>query len=454
MPMSTIEELETRPKRHWVVSALSDNDPRHAIPLTMLVALVIRMVVVCCSFGNLPDADQHYERFGWEVGWVARALASGHGFSSPYYPLSGPTALVPPLYTGLLAGIFRLFGIYSLKSGFIILSINSVFSTLTCIPMYFLAKHSLGERGAKIACWAWALYPFAIYFSAHRVWEYSLTVLLFTTCLCIAQRIPRSARPVAWLGFGAFYGLTALSNPAVLAVLPFLLALALWKVRERGGRWLSKGVLTVVGTVLVISPWTVRNYRALHVICPVRDNFWLEFYAGNFGDTSDPNPPVAHPASDAIEMQKYVSMGETAYMNEKHALAVDFVSHHPMFFAYVTLRRVVYYWTGFWSFSREYMHREPFELPNIFFCGIVTLLMLRGALRFWRQNREAALPYLILIAIFPLTYYITHPWMDFRQPIEPAVLILVIAGWIPGERVDELSQEEEEQVALSTVATK
>jgi 4-amino-4-deoxy-L-arabinose transferase-like glycosyltransferase len=428
---STVQQMETGPRERLAQIAQSIDDPRTLVPVIMLAALTIRIIVVCIFYRSLPDADLHYERFGWEVGWVARALASGHGFSSPYYPFSGLTALVPPLYTGLLAAVFRLFGVYSLKSGFVILSINSLFSTLTCIPVYFSAKYSLGPRAAKIACWAWALYPFAIYFSADRVWEYSLSVLLFTTCFCIAQRLHSYARPIAWLGFGALYGLAALSNPAVLVVLPFLLALAMLKVNQAGQPWLLKGTMTVAGTLLVIAPWTARNYRELHVICPVRDNFWLEFYAGNFGDTSDPNPPSAHPASNPVEMKKFLAQGETAYLLEKRALAIDYVRRHPLYFVQVSFRRIVYYWTGFWSFSHEYRQREPFQLPNIFFCGAVTLMMLRGARRLWREDRDAALPYLVLVLFFPLTYYVTHPWMDFRQPIEPAIVVLAIAAWLP-----------------------
>lgn len=414
-----------------------EEDPKfvRTILIVFVVALAIRMVVVYFSYRGLPDVNKDYEQFGWEMGWTARALASGHGFSSPYFPLSGPTARVPPLYPWLMAGVFRLFRIYSLTSAFIILTLNSIFSALTCIPIYFSSKYSLGMRGAKVAAWAWAVYPFAIYFSAGRVWEFSLTTLLFTTCFCIAQQIRSSAKPLAWLGFGLLYGITALSNPAVLSVLPFLLILALWRVWRGGRRWLLDGAVMALGLLAIITPWTMRNYRVVHVICPIRDNFWLEFYAGNFGDTSDPNPPSAHPASNPVQMQKYLSMGEVAFMAEKHDLAVDYVSHHPLFFAYVTVRRIVYYWTGFWSFSSQYMQREPFELPNIFFCGGVTLLMLRGARRFWRENPSAALPYLILIAVFPLTYYITHPLMDYRQPIEPAIVVLVIAGLFPLKRM-------------------
>ena len=407
------------------------NTARALLAIVVLAGLAIRLLVVCFVYRDLPDADKFYEQFGWEIGWVARALASGHGFSSPFYPWSGPTALVPPLYPMLLAGIFKLFGIYSLTSGFIILSINSLLSALTCIPVYFSALYSLGARAARIAAWGWAFYPFAIYFSAGRVWEYSLTALLFTTCFCIAQRIHSSAKPLAWTGFGALYGVAALSNPSVLSTLPFLLLLAIYRARNAGGRWLLNGALASLGVVVTITPWIVRNYVVMGVASPIRDNYWLEFYAGNFGDTSDPNPGSAHPASDPIQMQKFLSMGETAYLAEKHALATEFVKSHPGFFAYVSMRRFVYYWTGLWSFSKEYREREPFELPNMFFCGVITLLMLRGARRFWILNRTASLPYLLLIAAFPLTYYISHPLMDYRQPIEPAIMVLAIVGAVP-----------------------
>jgi hypothetical protein len=38
------------------------------------------------------------------------------------------------------------------------------------------------------------------------------------------------------------------------------------------------------------------------------------------------------------------------------------------------------------------------------------------------------MPYLLIILIFPITYYLTHPMMDYRQPLEPAVVVLGVAG--------------------------
>jgi 4-amino-4-deoxy-L-arabinose transferase-like glycosyltransferase len=416
------------------VQASDEGASRWLLPLTILVAFCIRMVVVCFNYRDLPDADKFYEQFGWEMGWIARALASGHGFSSPYWPWSGPTAMQPPLYPALLSIVFRLFGIYSLTSGFVILSINSLLSSLTCIPVYLSAKYSLGAHGAKIAAWVWALYPFAIYFSAGRVWEYSLTGILFTTCFCIAQRIYRATNPLAWLGWGALYGITAYSNPSVLSTLPFLLAFALYRVHRSGKRWALNGALTLLATLAVLTPWTVRNYRVLGMIVPVRDNFWLEVYDDNSGDASL-DPSFAHPASNPVEMHKFLTMGEPAFLAEKHALAVAYLRQHPEFAIHKTLHRMFYYWTGFWSFSAEEIREQPYEPFNVFYVSCITLLMLRGIRRLWRFNRTALMPYLVFIGVFPLTYYITHPLMDYRQPIEPAIIVLAVAGAVPLKRL-------------------
>lgn len=387
------------------------------------------MVVVLFTYRDLPDADKLYERFGWEMGWIARALASGHGFSSPYYPWTGPTAMQPPLYPALLSVVFRIFGIYSLTSGFVILTINSLLSACISIPVYFSSKYSLGQGPAKAAAWFWALYPFAIYFSAGRVWEYALTGLLFTTSFCIAQRIHRASSGWAWLGWGALCGLTALSNPSTLSTLPFLLAIALWQVRGSGQRWLLKGALTIAATVAVLTPWTVRNVREVGILCPVRDNFWLEFYDDNLG-TMALDPSFAHPSSNPAEMKKFLTMGEPAFLAEKKVLIQAYLRQHPGFLVEKTARRIVYYWTGYWSLSAEEFREQPYEPGNIFYVCSMTFLMVLGVRRLWRMNRTAALPYMVLIGMFPITYYMTHPLMDYREPIEPAVIVLAVCGAI------------------------
>jgi hypothetical protein len=169
---------------------------------------------------------------------------------------------------------------------------------------------------------------------------------------------------------------------------------------------------------------------------PIRDNIWLEMYADNFGNAPNDHtsPPTCdnrpYPASDPAEMKKYLAMGEIHYLVEKHALSLDDLKNHPhyAFLAIKTLRRALYYWTGFWSFSTDELRDQPFTPENVFYVSSVTLLMLIGIFSLWRTNRTAVIPYLLLVGVFPITYYLTHPMMDYRQPIEPAVIVLGVAG--------------------------
>jgi hypothetical protein len=152
-------------------------------------------------------------------------------------------------------------------------------------------------------------------------------------------------------------------------------------------------------------------------------------------------------------MQRYTAEGEIAYMAEKHALAADWVAHHKLFFAGLCVRRALRFWTGYWSFSRRYLAVEPLDLPNVPFCIFLTYFMVRGLGRWWRDDAASALPYAIAIAIFPIPYYLTHSSADYRQPIEPIIVLLVCVGLFGTgsalTRVEEEQAEDERAVATA-----
>jgi hypothetical protein len=136
----------------------------------------------------------------------------------------------------------------------------------------------------------------------------------------------------------------------------------------------------------------------------------------------------SHPASNPVEMKLYEQQGEVAYMAAKKAMTLDWIEHHPVSFTAVTGRRIVRFWTGFWSFRKDYLALEPLDNFDIFFCTGVTILMALGLRRFWRADRWTAFRYVALLALFPIPYYLTHASPDYRQPIEPAIVVLVSIG--------------------------
>jgi hypothetical protein len=127
-------------------------------------------------------------------------------------------------------------------------------------------------------------------------------------------------------------------------------------------------------------------------------------------------------------MKLFEKEGEAAYLAHKRSMALTYVSRHPVSFAVVSSRRAIRFWTGFWSISSAYLYSEPLDVPNVFFCTSITFLMLRGIFLWWKEDRRELLPYLFLLIVFPIPYYLTHSSMDYRQPIEPEIIVLVTIG--------------------------
>src|SRR6266705_2991964 len=118
-------------------------------PWTMAAAaLLLRLVVMSFCYSNRLDPARDHWTFGWETGRVARSIAAGQGFSSPFSEPTGPTTLIPPAYTYLVAGVFKLFGVYTTSSALAILTLNNIFSSLTCLPVFFIARRVFGLYAA------------------------------------------------------------------------------------------------------------------------------------------------------------------------------------------------------------------------------------------------------------------------------------------------------------------
>src|SRR5258707_5629629 len=96
-----------------------------------------------------------------------------------------------PIYPAIVAGFFKVFGVYTQASAIAILSFNALTSALTCVPIFLFAKEDFGYDVGKYAGWAWAFFPFAIYFPEERIWETWLSTLLLCLLFLIVHRLRR-----------------------------------------------------------------------------------------------------------------------------------------------------------------------------------------------------------------------------------------------------------------------
>jgi 4-amino-4-deoxy-L-arabinose transferase-like glycosyltransferase len=397
-----------------------------------LVAFAIRMVVVAFLYQGQMNPRRDHFPFGYETGRIARAIASGRGFSDPLSIQTGATAWMAPLYPYVVAGMFKIFGIYTVGSAIALLTLNSLFSAFTCLPVFLIGRDSFGSRTGTSAAWAWALFPYSILLSADMIWETCLTTLLLTSLFLIALRLEHSTRLKAWAGFGLLGGIAALTNPAVLSLVPLFAGWACIRLHRRGEKWALPAAVAAVVLILVLLPWEARNYRTFHELVPLRDNLWMNVWLTNHGDTSLFTPETSLPSTNDAEAQEFSRVGELGYMAEKRLQAIDFIRSHPGWFVWMTFRRFLYTWTGAWSLPRSpvaIMHfdpDEPFDPANVAFCTGLSMLAILGLRRAFVKGAETRWLYALLLASFPLLYYFSISQMRYRHPIDPEILVLAV----------------------------
>jgi hypothetical protein len=395
------------------------------------VAFFIRLVVALFLLGDQFLPGQNNFSFGWETGRVARSVVIGEGFSSPLPSLvsTGPTAWITPVYAYIVVAVFKIFGVYTVESAVTLLTLNGLFSALTCLAVFFIADKSFGRDTARRAGWMWAMFPNAIEFGASRVWGDCLNALLFSALFLAALHMEETTNLKslkAWLGFGLLAGLATLACPPILLV---VLLLVPW-ICYRGRRLLVSAAwpaaLAMLMMLLVAIPWFARNYQTFDRFIPFRGNFWLEMRVGNTGDTSDVQAAWAHPSTNESEMEEYRRLGELNYMDSKRRQTLDFIYTYPGTFIYLTARRFFCVWTGFWSIRLFYV--EPLSTLYTIMTTILTTFMLIALFKVWRSDKTIAIPYLLALFSFPLVYYITFAHAEHRHPIDTIIVILTVYG--------------------------
>jgi 4-amino-4-deoxy-L-arabinose transferase-like glycosyltransferase len=360
--------------------------------------------------------------FGWEMGRIAAALASGHGFSNPFGPPTGPTAWEAPLYPYLTAGVFMLFGIYSKASAFVLLALNSVFSALTCVPILLIARRIFSEKVAVGSAWAWALLPNVMFWCTRWVWETSFSALLLTTIFWLALTFEDREGWLPWIEFGLLWGITVLSNTSLLSFLPAA-GLWAWYSRARHGkRSLTGVVLASVVFLACIAPWLVRNYRTFGQFIFIRDNFGAELRLGNGPGADGTLMQYLDPPHDLYAMRQFESMGELAYIAMRKHQALDYIRADYTRFAGLCGKRFLYFWAGSPKATQPWW-LNPLKNSLFFASSVLTFW---GVVRALRQRRPGAWLLFWLIFLYPAVYYVVYAIPRYRVPIEPEMAMLCV----------------------------
>ena len=394
-------------------------------------ALLLRL-----GFLWLAHQSANFFSVGQEAGNIAWALARGDGFSSPLVGMQGPTAWVAPVYPVLLALGFKLLSMNPYHVVIFGQVLNSIFSALTCCPIYLIARKLFGARVALASSWTWALLPTAILFPLEWIWDQSLsafllTALIFAT-LHLSSELPcataRSGRSrLLWAAYGLGWALALLTNPAMGFLLPIFLAWIIWQGHNDGAAWKGPIAIAVLTCVLGIMPWTARNYAAFGQFVPVKSNFGLEFWLGNNPDVKMIWTWWRSPASDTAESAELHRLGEIPYMREKQGEALQFIKAQPGTFFNASFDRFVDTWTALWDERADpWVNALGAGGLYVALCSVFSLLAFLGLLLARRADAAQTFPLSAAMLLFPVTYYVTHSAVRYRHPVDPIMTILAV----------------------------
>lgn len=432
-----------------------------SVVLILVVALCLRAAFLWNYASHNPHQALATIPFLFESGNIATALATGHGFSSPFRVDTGPTAWTTPVYPLLLAGIFRIFGTYTFSAYLAACALNMVATALACVPIFYAGKRIGGVAIGATAAWLWAVFPNAVMIPSTSMWDASLAALLSAVILWATiafggqsiapeNAIARAAKmrgwkviPEAnaqderrddpllpWIGYGLLWGVALMTTATLVGLLPFLVG---WIVYRRRRRFGARGVRSLRGpaialalTALCCVPWTVRNYEAFHAFVPMRSILGLQLWVGNNPQAKAIWLGTQHPIHDSAERAKYVEMGEIAYMKEKERNALGYIATHPAREGYLIWRRFLEFWSGGTPAPIDDLLRSRsawfdfvllFNLLIALGAAVGTVVMIRRQSAYW-------FPLAVSLVVFPWAYYLTVVMPRYSLPVEPAAMLL------------------------------
>jgi hypothetical protein len=423
--------------------------------LMIVVAFALRAGYAWNQTRKLPREITGIVSFQTETGHIAYSLATGKGFSSPFQRDSGPTAWLTPVYPLIVVGIFKSFGVYTRAAFFAAVILNIIFSSATCVPIFYAGKKVFGVGAGSGGAWLWALFPNAILIPFQWIWDTSLAALLAAILLWGTLELAASTRWRDWIGYGLLWGLMLMTNPSVGAVLPVLLGWLAFRGWRDGRFRMTKPGTAVAVALACCTPWTVRNFVVFHRFIPFRSNLGYELYIGNNENYDQRHWGLPAVVTQDMETLRYLRMGETAFMDEETRKAKAFIRSHPREEVQLIEWRFVAFWMGVADPWRTFKETDSWLIRGILLGDLLSSAgaVLGIGVLFLRRS-VYAVPLAAYPVVFPLLYYLTHTSLRYRHPIDPVVLLLTaIAGAAVWREARKVLRNEDSRRREETAAT-
>ncbi len=227
--------------------------------LFLLLAAVLRVLYVV----SLEERYYYFDTAHYDSA-ACSILENGTFGKSLHYYDDYEHYCLEPVYPIFLAGIYNVFG-----HSFLAVRLVQVLLSVLHLWIIFLIVRLLRPAAAKWALVFGAVYPFFIYISGLLYVTQLFALFLSLTIFFFLKYSRRYA--IHWLALSAlFLGLAIAARPVAMPMVLFLALWILFFARIDFRQKIGHALLASFCIMLVLTPWTIRNWNVYHILSPGR----------------------------------------------------------------------------------------------------------------------------------------------------------------------------------------
>jgi len=419
-----------------MIKTLPDKDREKIWILAILVlALALRIIYLLQIKSSphffSPTMDPLYHDV-----W-AQNIASGNW-------IGGKVFFRAPFYAYFLGIVYKIFG----HNYIIPRLIQHLIGSFSCVLVYFLAKKLFNFRVAVVSGLIAASYGMLLYFENELLLDSFLVFfdLLLILLLLKAKEVPKLSR---WFVCGIILGFSAITRPNILFFIPFvwLWIFLVFKKEKSFKKILTYSASFLLGSILVISPVTLRNLLAGKDSVLIASQGGINFYIGN-NKNSDGMSAIFYKEDwqyrdfqQVAEKETGGSLKPSEISNFYYRKGVDFLLKNPSHAFKLLVKKLYLFWNRFEIsnnqdiyFFRRYsslIHTLPLGFWLIGPLGLVGMVLSilvgkrpakRNSGRLKDQTKEVSLPILFVFScmVTVVMFFVTA---RFRLPTIPFLII-------------------------------
>ena len=380
----------------------------------LVAALIVRLVFLwMMPAPPLELADQtDYDR-------LAHAILDGRGYVSA---TGLPTSERPPLYGYTLAAVYAVFDDGPAATRVL----QGLLDAVTCLLVYLLAARHFGVQAARVSA-VLAIGSLSLLFATRFLMTETISTLFMVATVFVLDVALTRWHAIPFFVTGVLVGLSTLAKGTAL-LLPAALLVPIWVAAHRNRHLFTRGAaLLILGFVLTLLPWTIRNYRVHGEVVPVATQAGWVVYSSYappegkiFGNYTLDETVTASEALPEAERSRFLTRA-----------AIDRIRDHPGDLPRLTVLKFLYFVSPFdWYFlGVDGMFNFTYALTALLALYGLWTVRWDG----WRPVLLVAAPSFMLLQALGL-----YGSARLRMPIEPLLMVLagggLVVAWRRAER--------------------